>query len=121
MFLWITAEISIVACDIQAVICSAIAINILLGWPLWVGCIVTSIDALTFLMIDVFGIHKLESFFVLLVSIMAICFFWNFGVNSPIAAQVFSGLVPLLPTYALKPAVGLIGSIILPQNFYLHR
>lgn len=121
MFLWVSAEISIVACDVQAVICTAIALNILFKWPLWVGCIVTCCDALTFLMIEMFGIHKLETFFVCLVAMMSICFFWNFGDSSPLATHVFHGLLPTLSGRTLKPAVALIGSIILPKNYYLHR
>jgi natural resistance-associated macrophage protein 2 len=84
--LWICAELSIVACDVQAVITSAIALRILFGWPLWVGCVVTGVDAITFLTLDTLGVHSLEGFFVLLVGMMAVCFFWNFSVNPPHAS-----------------------------------
>ena len=54
--LWIMSEISIIASDVQAVITSAIALKILFGVPLWLGCIFTACDALTFLSIHLLGI-----------------------------------------------------------------
>ena len=47
--LWIMTEIAIIGSDIQEVVGSAIAFHILFGWPLAVGCIVTGLDAFTFL------------------------------------------------------------------------
>lgn len=103
--LWICAELSIVACDVQAVITSAIALRILFGWPLWVGCVVTGVDALTFLTLDVLGVHSLEGFFVLLVGMMAMCFFWNFSVNPPRASgnPELNSYLPLSPSSRRGP------------------
>eukprot|EP00607_Mallomonas_marina_P010054 CAMPEP_0182419720 /NCGR_PEP_ID=MMETSP1167-20130531/4108_1 /TAXON_ID=2988 /ORGANISM="Mallomonas Sp, Strain CCMP3275" /LENGTH=432 /DNA_ID=CAMNT_0024594783 /DNA_START=126 /DNA_END=1421 /DNA_ORIENTATION=- len=118
--LWVMSEIAIVASDAQAVVCSAIALKILFQWPLWLGCLVTIVDTFTFLMLHVFGIRSLEFVFVALVGIMAICFFYNFLMKPPQAAEVFAGLIPTIPSYGLQTAVGVVGSIILPQNYYVH-
>lgn len=146
--LWICAELSIIACDVQAVITSAIALRILFGWPLWLGSIVTGVDALTFLALDTLGVHSLEWFFVMLVAMMGACFFWNFSVNPPPAtgeykihqAQsnsyiqndlnvkmhlfvdvLYGTFVPTITSYGLHSAVAIVGSLVLPQNYFLHR
>jgi len=51
---------------------------------------------------------------------MGACFFWNFTLNPPETQEVFRGMVPSVPSYGLHTAVGIVGSIILPQNYYVH-
>lgn len=118
---WILAEISIIASDVQAVVTSAIALKILFRIPLWIGCIVTAFDALTFLSLHLLGIRSLEGFFVAIVAVMSVCFFWTFSLRPPDPLEVLQGFVPSLPSYGLHTAVGLVGSLILPQNYFVHR
>jgi NRAMP (natural resistance-associated macrophage protein)-like metal ion transporter len=119
--LWIMSEISIVASDVQAVITSAIAFRILFNFPLWFGCIITAVDAITFLSLHLLGIRSLESFFVAIVAVMSICFFWTFSLRPPDPVEVLQGsLIPSIPSYGLATAVGIVGSLILPQNYYVH-
>ena len=70
-------EIAIIGADIQEVIGSATAIKILLGWPLWVGVILTIVDSFLFLFIHYYGVRKLEMFFLFLIGTMTIMFFSN--------------------------------------------
>ena len=115
------SEISIVASDVQAVITSAIAFRILFHFPLWFGCIITAVDAITFLSLHLLGIRSLESFFVAIVAVMSICFFWTFSLRPPDPVEVLHGsLIPNIPSYGLATAVGIVGSLILPQNYYVH-
>ena len=119
--LWIVSELSIIASDVQAVITSAIALKILFKIPLWMGCIVTAVDALTFLSLHLLGIRSLESFFVAIVAVMSACFFYTFSMNPPAPVEVTIGMIPSVPSYGLGTAVGIVGSLILPQNYYVHR
>jgi NRAMP (natural resistance-associated macrophage protein)-like metal ion transporter len=143
LLLWITAEISIVACDVQGIIATAIAIKILFGFPLWLGALFTGFDLVTFMLIDFaeVGSHQIEWLFVSLVTMMAVCFFWNFSVNPPssyracpplpslslpwlssLVAILFGTFVPTMDSSQnINLAVGLIGFVILPQNFFMHR
>lgn len=114
------SEISIIASDVQAVITSAVALKILFGLPLWMGCILTAFDALTFLSLHLLGIRSLEGFFVAIVAVMSICFFYTFSLNPPSPVEVLQGVVPTIPSYGLSTAVGVVGSLILPQNYYVH-
>lgn len=55
---------------------TAIAINLLsFGYiPLWAGVLITILDTFTFLFLDKYGLRKLEFFFGLLITIMAVTF-----------------------------------------------
>eukprot|EP00947_MAST-08B_sp_MAST-8B-sp1_P001139 g1139.t1 len=130
VLLWIMTEIAIIGSDIQEVVGSAIAFKILFGWELWIGTIVTGLDTFTFLILQYFGMRKLEALFVALVLTMTACFWINFGVEGPEWAGVptsnssgsilFGTAVPTVEDYALLQAVGLLGAVIMPHNIYLH-
>ena len=70
-------ELAIIGSDIQEVLGSATALNILFGLPLWAGAVITILDSFLFLFIHYFGVKKLEFFFAFLVLIMTLCFCAN--------------------------------------------
>jgi len=52
---------------------------------------------------------------------MALCFFINFFTTRPNFLSVLDGLfIPQVPTGTIDQLVGLIGSVIMPHNIYLH-
>lgn len=59
-FLWIMCEIAIIGSDIQEVLGSAIALQILFGIPIWGGVLITIVDTLLILLMQVFGVRKIE-------------------------------------------------------------
>jgi natural resistance-associated macrophage protein len=121
--LWIMAEIAIIGSDIQEVIGSAIAINLLsLGHiPLWAGVVITAVDAFLFLFIDRLGARRLEAFFAVLIGVMAVSFGYIFFDIKPSAGHIFERLIiPKLPPQYVTVAVGIVGAVIMPHNLYLH-
>ncbi|KAL3316713.1 hypothetical protein Ciccas_004635 [Cichlidogyrus casuarinus] len=126
IILWIMIEIAIIGSDMQEVIGTAIAINLLsVGRiPLWGGVLITIVDTLTFLCIDKYGLRRLEFFFAFLITIMGFSFGYEYAVVQPDMAKLLHGL--FIPSCAsctwpvLKQAVGIIGAVIMPHNFYLH-
>ena len=60
LILWLMTEVAIIGSDIQEVIGSSIALNILFGVPVWAGAVITILDSLLFLFIHYFGVRKLE-------------------------------------------------------------
>lgn len=98
IFLWIMMEIAIIGADIQEVIGSAIAFNLLFGLPLWAGALITIVDSFLFLFIHYYGVRKLELFFAILITIMCICFATHFFATSPDFGEVALGtLIPSIP------------------------
>lgn len=118
--LWLMAEIAIIGSDIQEVIGTAIAFKILFGFPIWLGSVITVLDTFTFLFIHACGVRKLEAFFAVLVGTMAICFWANMIIIAPNPVDVMGGFIPGVPSGSLEQLIGLIGSVIMPHNLYLH-
>ncbi|XVE87044.1 hypothetical protein DITRI_Ditri18aG0084300 [Diplodiscus trichospermus] len=123
MVLWVMTELALIGADIQEVIGSAIAINILSNGavPLWAGVVITACDCFMFLFLENYGVRKLEAFFAVLIAIMAVSFAWMFGETKPSGTELLLGvLVPKLSSKTIKQAVGVVGCIIMPHNVFLH-
>ncbi|XP_032258288.1 natural resistance-associated macrophage protein 1 isoform X2 [Phoca vitulina] len=124
--LWLTIELAIVGSDMQEVIGTAIAFSLLSAGriPLWGGVLITIVDTFFFLFLDNYGLRKLEAFFGLLITIMALTFGYEYVVARPAQLALLQGL--LLPSCPgcgrpeLLQAVGIVGAIIMPHNIYLH-
>ncbi|XP_069840895.1 natural resistance-associated macrophage protein 1 [Dendropsophus ebraccatus] len=124
--LWILVEIAIIGSDMQEVIGTAIAFSLLSAGriPLWGGVLITIVDTLFFLFLDKYGLRKLEAFFGLLITIMAVTFGYEYVVVHPDQREVIKGMFfPYCSgcgSAELLQAVGIIGAIIMPHNIYLH-
>ena len=72
LLLWIMTEIAIIGSDMQEVIGTAVAIYMLSDRriPLYAGVLLTILDTFTFLLLDKYGLRKLEAFFALLIGTM---------------------------------------------------
>ena len=120
--LWVMTELAIIGADVQEVVGTAIALNVLLGIPMWAGVLITAADTFTFLAVHYFrGVRAIEILIFALIMIMMGCFFVNFGIIAPPASAVLSGFLPTnLQSYATLQAVAIIGAVIMPHNIYLH-
>ena len=120
--LWVMTELAIIGADVQEVIGTAIALNVLLGIPMWAGVLITAADTFTFLAVHYYkGVRAIEVFIFALIMLMMGCFFANFAIISPPAIDVLSGFLPTnLHHYAVLQAVAIIGAVIMPHNIYLH-
>ncbi|KAL1925213.1 uncharacterized protein VTP21DRAFT_96 [Calcarisporiella thermophila] len=119
--LWFIAEIAIIGSDIQEIIGTAIALRIIFGLPLWVGTLLTALDSCVFMMLQHFGVRKLEAFFMLLISVMATCFWVEMVQSRPNLGAILEGtLKPTLPDKSIVQAVAMLGAVIMPHSSYLH-
>jgi NRAMP (natural resistance-associated macrophage protein)-like metal ion transporter len=72
------------------------------------------------------GVRKLEAFFGLLVTIMAVTFGVEYFISDPVELEVLKGVI--IPSLGPKDsklqylllAVGILGAVIMPHNIYLH-
>ncbi|XP_013399116.1 natural resistance-associated macrophage protein 2-like [Lingula anatina] len=126
VILWVMVEIAIIGSDMQEVIGTAIAIYLLSNGviKLWAGVLITIVDTFTFLLLDKYGLRKLEVFFGFLILIMAVSFGYEYIVVAPDQVQVLKGM--FYPncegcgTKQILQGVGIVGAIIMPHNIYLH-
>jgi manganese transport protein len=118
--LWFLCEIAIAACDLAEVLGTAIGLNLLFNIPLLYGVIITGFDTMLFLVIQQFGIRKMEAFILMLVSTIGVCFGIELFLAKPNVAEIATGLIPQLSSESLYVAIGILGATVMPHNLYLH-
>lgn len=121
---WITAEVSIIACDIAEVLGCALAFKLLLGVPLAWGIVLTALDTMIVLGLQGKGFRQVEAIVFGLIGTMAFCFVAQVAMVPPDWHAVLHGLAPGVPGHDRKDAIvlalGIVGATIMPHNLYLH-
>lgn len=119
--LYILAEIAIAATDLAEVLGMAIGIQLLTGLPLQWGVSITVLDTFLLLILQRYGIRKMEAFIIGLVAIVGFSFLAELLMAKPALSEVVKGFKPTLPdNAALYIAIGIIGATVMPHNLYLH-
>jgi manganese transport protein len=123
-------EIAIAACDLAEVLGTAIGLNLLTkqmglfggeGIPLIWAVVITGLDVFLLLVIQRFGIRKMEAFILSLILIIGACFIFEIFLSKPSPVGIAKGLVPSpLSGQALYVAIGILGATVMPHNLYLH-
>ncbi len=124
MFLWLSAEIGIVACDVAEVIGAGIALNLLFHIPLIVGCGLTALDVLVVLFLQGKGFRYVEALVIALIGTMMVIFTIEMVYARPDWFGVLAGFVPhaeiIRNPKMLYIALGILGATVMPHNLYLH-
>lgn len=119
--LWVLAEIAIAACDLAEVLGMAIGLQLLFGLPLIWGVSLTVLDTLLLLVLQSYGMRKIEMFIIVLVAIIGGAFIIEMILAKPDMGDLAVGFIPSLPDEtALYIAIGIIGATVMPHNLYLH-
>lgn len=119
--LYVLAEIAIAATDLAEVLGMAIGIQLLTGLPLVWGVSLTVLDTFLLLILQRYGIRKMEGFIISLVAIVGASFLVELILVKPQMHEVIRGFIPGIPdNTALYIAIGIIGATVMPHNLYLH-
>ena len=118
--LWLLCETAIVACNLAELLGSAIALNLLFGLPLAWGALITGVDVMLIILLQRYGIRKLEALVATLVMTIGACLAYEMLLARPVWADVAAGFVPRLDSASLLVAIGIIGATVMPHNLYLH-
>ena len=124
IFLWLSAEVGIVACDIAEVIGAGIALDLLFHIPLLVGCSLTALDVLVVLALQGKGFRYVEALVITLIGSMMVIFAIELVYAHPDWLAALKGFVPG-PQIVRTPgelyiALGILGATVMPHNLYLH-
>lgn len=120
-FNWFLAEIAIAACDLAEVIGMAIGLQLLFDIPLLAGVSITVGDTLLLLVLQRYGIRKMEAFILVLIATIGFAFIAELIFAKPDGVELIKGFVPSIPNNeALYIAIGIIGATVMPHNLYLH-
>jgi manganese transport protein len=124
IFLWLMAEIMIMACDLAEVLGSAIALNLLFGIPIMAGVIITAFDVLIILLLQNKGFRYIEAVVVTLIGTITLSFLAEIILSSPAIAPLLVGFLPtsqlVFNPEMLYIAIGILGATVMPHNLYLH-
>jgi len=83
--------------------------------------VITVVDTFLFLLLQRYGIRKMEAFILALVATIGVSFFIEILIADPNLAEVATGFIPTpLSNASLYIAVGIIGATVMPHNLYLH-
>lgn len=119
--LYILAEIAITATDLAEVLGMAIGIQLLTGLPLIIGISITVLDTFIILILQHYGMRKMEAFIIALIAIIGFSMLWELFYAKPHLGSMMTGFIPRLPdSDALYIAIGIIGATVMPHNLYLH-
>ncbi|MEG0255498.1 MAG: Nramp family divalent metal transporter [Vagococcus sp.] len=124
IFLWIMNELAIMATDIAEVIGSAVALNLLFGFPLIVGVFITVLDVFLLLTLTKLGFRKIEAIVMTLIATIFVIFSYEVMLGQPNLPELFQGFIPkkqiVTDKGALLLALGIVGATVMPHNLYLH-
>lgn len=118
-FLGITIVLACVATDVAELIGGAIGFQLLFGFPLWVGALIT-------VFLEVFLIvsqryHRLERIIIGFLGIIALCYVAELAIIHPDWGAVASSMfVPRINQSSIYIALGILGAVVMPHNIFLH-
>ncbi|MBS4194222.1 Nramp family divalent metal transporter [Lederbergia citri] len=123
-FLWIMAELAIIATDLAEVIGSAIALNLLFGIPLLIGILITTVDVLLLLLLQKKGFRIIESIVIVLMVTIFGVFTFEVIASKPEVGALLNGYIPKMEIVTnpqmLFISLGILGATVMPHNLYLH-
>ena len=120
-FLYILAELAIIATDLAEVLGMAIGLNLLFNIDLLWGVSITALDTFLIFFLIGKGMRKMEAFIIGLIFIIGASFFVEMFLAKPDLGEIMGGFIPHLPNEtALYIAIGIIGATVMPHNLYLH-
>jgi manganese transport protein len=122
--LWLASEVAIVGCDVAEVVGSAVALQMLLRVPLWLGVLLAALMTMAFFLAGRRGRRRLEVAVAALIALVVACLAVQLAVARPDWGAAARGLVPdpalLRDAGVLWLAVGIVGATVMPHNLYLH-
>lgn len=123
IFLWVVAELAIMATDIAEIIGSGIAIKLLFNIPLIVGILITAADVLILLVLMKLGFRKIEAIVGTLVAVILIVFAYEVSLSNPSIAGIIKGYLPssqIITNHSmLYLSLGIVGATVMPHDLYL--
>lgn len=124
LFLWVTSEVAIIACDVAEVVGSAVALQLLLGVSLTAGVLMSAVCTFALLALQQKGGRKLEAVIAALIGFVGLCFVVQLALARPDWHAALAGTVPsvelLRNAGMVWLAAGIVGATVMPHNLYLH-
>jgi manganese transport protein len=119
---WLLGSTIILACvatDVAELLGGTIGFHILLGFPYWLGALVTIF--LEFYLIFSQKYHSVEKIIIMFLSIISLSYIIELFIVKPNVSQmIYHSVMPSLNGKVIYVAMGILGAIVMPHNIYLH-
>ena len=118
-FLGITIFIACIFTDIAELLGGALGFNLLFGFPLWIGALLTVIIEVIVIIGQKY--HSMERMIIAFLGIIALCYLIElFIVHPDISDAVRGAFIPIINADNIFIAMGMLGAVVMPHNIYLH-
>ena len=120
--LWVIMELVAMATDLAEFLGATLGFNLLFGFPLWLGAIMTIIATFVILGLERYGFRQLEATIGTLVVVIAVCYLVETVLDRPDWGQLaFYAVVPhFAGSSSILLATGILGATVMPHAIYLH-
>jgi len=117
--LGLTIVLACIATDVAELLGGAIGFNLLFGFPLWMGALVT-VGLETFLIVSQ-RYHRLETIIMGFLAIIALCYLIEIYIVKPDwSAALPAAVIPNLNRESIYVAMAILGAVVMPHNIFLH-
>ncbi len=118
-FLGMTIVLACVATDVAELLGGAIGFNLLLGFPLWVGALITVILEVFLLVSQRY--HRIETIIMGFLGIIALCYLVEIVIVKPDWETLAPAIiVPHINRDSIYIAMAILGAVVMPHNIFLH-
>ncbi len=115
----ITIILACVATDVAELLGGAIGFNLLFGFPIWIGALITIILEIFFIVSQRY--HKLERIIIGFLGVIALCYVIELFIVKPIWHELLPYVViPKINKKSIYIAMGILGAVVMPHNIFLH-
>ncbi len=120
-FLWLTAELAMIATDLAEFLGSALAIYLLFHIDLLSAVLITGFDVLLILALQRYGFRPLEYIIIVFVATVGLCYVVELFITQPNWSIIpYHIVVPHINSESILVAIGILGATVMPHNLYLH-
>ena len=120
--MWVLMEFVAMATDLAEFLGAAIGFQLLFGFPLIVGGILTAICTFLILGLERYGFRPLEIAITVLATIIALCYILETILDKPdVKTLLYHTFVPQFSgTESILLATGILGATVMPHAIFLH-
>ena len=120
--MWILMELVAMATDLAEFLGAAIGFQLLFGFPLIIGGILTAICTFLILGLERYGFRPLEIAIAVMASVIALCYILETVLDKPdLKMLVYNSFVPRFSgTESILLATGILGATVMPHAIFLH-
>jgi len=120
--MWVIMEIMAIATDLAEFLGAAIGFNLIFGFPLFVGGLLTGIATTLILALEQYGFRKIEAIITSMVGIIAVSYLIETVLDRPDWHEL--AVTGLLPNFSgpdsIVLATGIVGATVMPHVIFLH-